>query len=169
MIFLTAAISAPPASRRTACPKVGAVLGHYRTGRFFEVRSTDLGLPWRRKAKFIREDTALDGFYIIRTSVGPELLSAEEGVKVYKELSHGETAFRLLNTVDLEARARFGLYAWAAAWSQPPWWTRSIPALRLQAAGDLRSPQGARRQRQVPMAASTARSISSAARLRFRR
>ena len=73
---------------------MGAVLGHYRTGRFFEVRSTDLGLPWRRKAKFIREDTALDGFYIIRTSVGPELLSAEEGVKVYKELSHGETAFR---------------------------------------------------------------------------
>ena len=51
-----------------------------------------------------REDTALDGFYVIRTSVGPEVLSAEEAVEAYKDLSHGETAFRFLKTVDLEIR-----------------------------------------------------------------
>ena len=84
--------------------KVGAVLGHYQTGRFFDLRITDLCLSWHRKAQFIQDDTALDGFYVIRTSVGPETLSAEEAVKAYKELSHVETAFRLLKTVDLEIR-----------------------------------------------------------------
>lgn len=84
--------------------KVGAILGHYQTGRFFDVRITDLCLSWHRKTRFIKEDAALDGFYVIRTSVGPEVLSAEEAVKAYKELSHVETAFRLLKTVDLEIR-----------------------------------------------------------------
>jgi len=84
--------------------KVGAVLAHYQTGRFCDVRITDHCLSWHRKAQFIKDDTALDGFYVIRTSVGPEVLSAEEAVKAYKELSHVETAFRLLKTVDLEIR-----------------------------------------------------------------
>jgi transposase len=84
--------------------KVGAVLAHYQTGRFFDVRITDLCLSFHRKARFIQEDGALDGFYVIRTSVGPETLTAAEAVKAYKELSHVETAFRLLKTVDLEIR-----------------------------------------------------------------
>ena len=84
--------------------KVGAVLGHYQTGRFFDLRITDLCFSFHRKARFIEEDTALDGFYVIRTSVGPETLTAAEAVKAYKELSHVETAFRLLKTVDLEIR-----------------------------------------------------------------
>jgi transposase len=84
--------------------KVGAVLAHYQTGRFFDVRITDECLSFHRKARFIREDTALDGFFVIRTSVGPESLSAAEAVRAYKELTHMETAFRLLKTVDLEIR-----------------------------------------------------------------
>jgi len=84
--------------------KVGAVLAHYQAGRFYDVRITDLCLSFHRKAAFIQEDTALDGFYVIRTSVGPEVLTAQEAVKAYKELSHIETAFRLLKTVDLEIR-----------------------------------------------------------------
>jgi transposase len=84
--------------------KVGAVLAHYQTGRFFDLRITDLCFSFHRKARFIEEDTALDGFYVIRTSVGPETLTAAEAVKAYKELSHVETAFRLLKTVDLEIR-----------------------------------------------------------------
>jgi len=84
--------------------KVGAVLAHYQTGRFFDLRITDQCLSYHRKAQFITEDTALDGFYVIRTSVGPETLSVEEAVRAYKELTHVETAFRLLKTVDLEIR-----------------------------------------------------------------
>jgi hypothetical protein len=84
--------------------KVGAVLAHYQTGRFYDLRITDECFSFHRKAHFITEDTALDGFYVIRTSVGAETLSAEEAVKAYKELTHVETAFRLLKTVDLEIR-----------------------------------------------------------------
>ena len=84
--------------------KVGAVLAHYQTGRFFQLYIGEDRFSFYRKAGFIQEDSALDGFYVIRTSVGPETLSAEEAVKAYKELSHVETAFRLLKTVDLEIR-----------------------------------------------------------------
>ena len=84
--------------------KVGAVLAHYQTGRFYDLRITDECFSFHRKAGFIQEDATLDGFYIIRTSVGPEVLTSEETVRAYKELSHVETAFRLLKTVDLEIR-----------------------------------------------------------------
>ena len=84
--------------------KVGAILAHYQTGRFFDLRITDFCLSFHRKTQLIQEDSALDGFYVIRTSVGPETLTAAAAVKAYKELSHVETAFRLLKTVDLEIR-----------------------------------------------------------------
>ena len=87
--------------------KVGAILAHYQTGRFYDLRITDLCLSFHRKIKFIQEDTALDGFYVIRTSVGAETLTAEEAVKAYKDLSHVETAFRLLKTLDLEIRPTY--------------------------------------------------------------
>lgn len=84
--------------------KVGAVLAHYQTGRFYDLRITDLCFSFHRKTGFIHEDGVLDGFYVIRTSVSPEMLTSEEAVRAYKELSHVETAFRLLKTVDLEIR-----------------------------------------------------------------
>jgi len=64
----------------------------------------ETSFSFHRKADFIREDMALDGFYVIWTSVGPEVLTSAEAVKAYKELSHVETAFRLFKTVDLEIR-----------------------------------------------------------------
>ena len=84
--------------------KVGAILAHYQTARFYDLRIKETSFSFHRKADFIREDTVLDGFYVIRTSVGPEVLTSTEAVKAYKELSHVETAFRLLKTVDLEIR-----------------------------------------------------------------
>ncbi len=47
---------------------------------------------------------ALDGLYIIRTSVPPALLGAEDAVRSYKQLSQVELAFRSLKTIDLEVR-----------------------------------------------------------------
>jgi transposase len=84
--------------------KVGAVLAHYQTARFYDLRIKETSFSFHRKVDFIQEDTVLDGFYVIRTSVGPEVLTSAEAVKAYKELSHVETAFRLLKTVDLEIR-----------------------------------------------------------------
>ena len=53
----------------------GAVLAHYQTGRFYDLRITDLCFSYHRKTGFIQEDGVLDGFYVIRTSVGFDTLS----------------------------------------------------------------------------------------------
>ena len=52
----------------------------------------------------IAEEAALDGIYVIRTSVPAEELAAEEAVRSYKGLSRIERAFRSYKTVDLKVR-----------------------------------------------------------------
>lgn len=52
----------------------------------------------------ITKDSALDGVYIIRTSVKPETLDAPQTVRAYKSLSTVEQAFRSYKTVDLKVR-----------------------------------------------------------------
>jgi hypothetical protein len=47
---------------------------------------------------------ALDGIYVLRTTVDSERLAAEEVVRSYKSLAHVERAFRSLKTVDLHIR-----------------------------------------------------------------
>jgi transposase len=47
---------------------------------------------------------ALDGIYIIRTSVGFERMTADDCVRNYKSLANVERAFRSLKTVDLKVR-----------------------------------------------------------------
>ncbi len=48
--------------------------------------------------------TALDGFYVIRTSVDEQRLSTEQVLDSYKRLSKVEHAFRSMKTVDLKVR-----------------------------------------------------------------
>src|SRR5450755_4516015 len=52
----------------------------------------------------IEREQNLDGIYVIRTSVKPEVLSSQEVVASYKSLSGVERAFRSLKTVDLQVR-----------------------------------------------------------------
>src|SRR4030095_1312899 len=54
-------------------------------------------------------EAALDGIYVIRTSVSTETLSAESTVRAYKDLAKGERAFRCLKTIDLKVRP---IYHW---------------------------------------------------------
>ncbi|MEO6897937.1 MAG: IS1634 family transposase, partial [Caldimonas sp.] len=57
-----------------------------------------------RKADHIAAEAALDGIYIIRTSVACEQMDAPECVRNYKTLANVERAFRSLKTVDLKVR-----------------------------------------------------------------
>ena len=52
----------------------------------------------------IAEEAALDGFYVIRTSLPAERLDAADTVRGYKQLSNVERAFRSLKTIDLKVR-----------------------------------------------------------------
>jgi hypothetical protein len=59
---------------------------------------------YERKTANVEREQNLDGIYVIRTSVKPEVLSSQEVVASYKSLSGVERAFRSLKTVDLQAR-----------------------------------------------------------------
>jgi len=48
--------------------------------------------------------SALDGIYVIRTSLPAEQMSADDTVRSYKALSNVERAFRSLKTIDLKVR-----------------------------------------------------------------
>ena len=59
---------------------------------------------WERNEAAIAAEAALDGIYIVRTTVAVEKLSAEQVVCSYKQLSRVERAFRCLKTIDLRIR-----------------------------------------------------------------
>jgi transposase len=73
-------------------------------GKYFETEITDKSFRhWRNKDR-IDQDAAIDGYYVIRTSVPQEVLSASDTVSAYKNLSVVERAFRSLKSVDLKIR-----------------------------------------------------------------
>ena len=84
--------------------RVGRVLNSKGVGKYFNIAITDESFSFARNEMAITKDSALDGVYIIRTSVKPETLDAAQTVRVYKSLSTVEQAFRSYKTVDLKVR-----------------------------------------------------------------
>jgi len=84
--------------------KVGQVLNRYKVGKHFKIDIQSDSFSFERDIQKIESEAALDGLYVIRTSVEPELLSTEDTVKAYKSLSQVEQAFRSFKTVDLKVR-----------------------------------------------------------------
>jgi hypothetical protein len=84
--------------------KVGKVLGHSKVGKHFQLRIEEDRFTWERDQANIDREAALDGIYVIRTSLPPETSSSEEAVRCYKSLATVERAFRSLKSVDLKVR-----------------------------------------------------------------
>jgi transposase len=87
--------------------RVGRDIGRYKVQKHFRIKITETSLYYRRKTEKINAEAALDGFYVIRTSVPKALLDSEGTVASYKRLSTVERAFRSLKTVDLKIRPIF--------------------------------------------------------------
>jgi hypothetical protein len=83
---------------------VGAVVNRYKMAKHFDVTITDDDVAFARKTAQIGAEAALDGVYVLRTSLEPETLDATATVKAYKQLARVERAFRCLKTVDIEVR-----------------------------------------------------------------
>ena len=83
---------------------VGRVINRYKMAKHFTLTITDTSLAFARKEDAIAAEAALDGLYIIRTSVLSERLDAACCVRHYKSLSQVERAFRSMKTVDLKVR-----------------------------------------------------------------
>jgi transposase len=89
--------------------RVGRILNRYKVGKHFVLDIRDDGFEYRRDTEKIAAEAALDGIYVIRTSVSREDFESEGVVRAYKDLSHVERAFRSLKTVDLKIRP---IYHW---------------------------------------------------------
>jgi hypothetical protein len=87
--------------------RVGRVIERFHMGKHLELSITDDSFSWTRRNEAIAQEAALDGLYVIRTSVPAAQLDAAQAVAAYKSLSHVERAFRSIKTVDLQVRPVF--------------------------------------------------------------
>lgn len=82
--------------------RVGKVLGASKVAKHFRYEITEESFTFERDEEAIAREAALDGIYVIRTSVPAETLTAEEAVQAYKRLSVVEQAFRVSKDFALE-------------------------------------------------------------------
>jgi hypothetical protein len=82
---------------------VGAVANHYKVKKHLDIQITDTTLSFSRKHAQIEAEAALDGFYILRTSVRENELSTAD-VRSYKLLAQVERGFRTFKGPELEIR-----------------------------------------------------------------
>ena len=84
--------------------KVGKLLGRSKVAKHFQLRIEKDHFSYQRNQANIDREAALDGIYVIRTSLPPEKSSNEETVQRYKSLATVERAFRSLKSIDLKVR-----------------------------------------------------------------
>jgi hypothetical protein len=84
--------------------RVGKVRNRFKMGKYFQIEITEAHLRYARDTQRITAEAALDGVYVLRTSVSGDTLATESTVRAYKSLAGVERAFRSLKTVDLYVR-----------------------------------------------------------------
>ena len=84
--------------------RVGQVINQYKVAKHFDLVIGEKSFTYQRKADSIAAEAALDGLYIIRTSVSATQMDAAQCVRNYKALANVERAFRSLKTIDLKIR-----------------------------------------------------------------
>jgi transposase len=84
--------------------RVGKVLNKYRVGKHFQLDILDAHFSFEIDQEKVVAEAALDGIYVIRTSVPEERLTAEDAVRNYKLLGQVERAFRTFKGLDLQVR-----------------------------------------------------------------
>jgi hypothetical protein len=84
--------------------RVGKVVNKYKVAKHFALTIEERGFKFQRLEKQIAAEAALDGIYVIRTSVPKKQMSSAEAVRSYKALAQVERAFRSMKTIDLHIR-----------------------------------------------------------------
>lgn len=83
--------------------RVGRIINQYKMAKHFKLEISENQLNFAVDEEKVSEEAAMDGIYVIRTSL-VDTLSAEDAVRHYKGLSQVERAFRSIKTMDLEVR-----------------------------------------------------------------
>jgi len=84
--------------------RIGKIVNKYKVAKHFELAIGEASFSWARRSERIATEAALDGVYIIRTSVPTEQMDAPTCVRNYKALANVERAFRSMKTIDLKVR-----------------------------------------------------------------
>ncbi|WP_420538218.1 IS1634 family transposase [Microcystis aeruginosa] len=82
--------------------RVGKILNQFKVNKYYNLEITEEGFSYQRKLELIAQETALDGVYVLRTSLESTLMDAATTVKAYKSLSQVEEAFRCYKSIDLK-------------------------------------------------------------------
>jgi hypothetical protein len=82
----------------------GPELKRYRVKKHFQLEITDTTFTFSRKTDQIMAEAALDGIYVLRTSLPHNELATDDVVRSYKQLERVEDAFRTLKSPDLQIR-----------------------------------------------------------------
>lgn len=83
---------------------VGKVVNQYKVAKHFELMITNGSFSFSRVAASIAAEAALDGLYVIRTSLSAQRMDAPTCVRSYKSLAQVERAFLSIKTMDLKVR-----------------------------------------------------------------
>ena len=84
--------------------RVGKVVNKYKVAKHVRLTIEDARFDFDIDTDRVAAEAALDGIYVLRTSLPEERITAEETVRSYKRLTQVERAFRSLKTVDLQIR-----------------------------------------------------------------
>ena len=152
--------------------KVGQVVNKYKVGKHFALSIEDTGFEFHRLEQQIEAEAALDGLYVIRTSVPKKQMSAAEAVLNYKALAEVERAFRTLKTIDLhvrpihhhlETRVRAHIFlcmlAYYVEWHMREAWRELLFADEDLAAKQQRDPVAAARRSDAALAKVATRTL----------
>ena len=83
---------------------VGKVSGKFKVGKHFHLTITDAEFTYHRDQAAIDAEAALDGIYVLRTSVDADALDPAAVVEGYKKLANVERDFRIIKSDDLDLR-----------------------------------------------------------------
>ena len=84
--------------------RVGQVANKYKVRKHFEIVIGEAALAFKVSEASVVAEAALDGLYVLRTSVASAAMSDAETVLSYKRLAEVERAFRTLKGIDLQVR-----------------------------------------------------------------
>jgi transposase len=83
--------------------RVGKLINHYKMAKHFTIEITEDSFTFTRNTEAITAEAALDGIYVLRTSLPEQTLATDDVVLRYKGLEDVERFFRTLNS-ELDVR-----------------------------------------------------------------
>jgi len=84
--------------------RVGKVVNKYKMAKHVVLHINEGHFDFEMNEQSIAGEAALDGIYVLRTSLSEERMSADETVRSYKNLAYVERAFKSLKSIDLMVR-----------------------------------------------------------------